>query len=88
MKFIKAYWGEKGNYMVSVRTNCYSSSLAHIQSMLAVLKRDHPEQDISDEEVTIVIYNTPSYKRIMGIEYYTKSPCGMYFRINAAPCKF
>ena len=74
--------------MVSVRTDCYNCSLAYVQNMLAVLKRDHPEQEISDEDVTIVIYNTPSYKGMMGIEWHTKSPCGTYFRMNVAPYKF
>jgi len=88
MEYIKSCWGEKDNWMVSVRTNTYCSSLAHIQNMVAVLKRDHPEQEISDEDITIVIYNTRSYKGIMGVEYQTKSPCETYFRWNTAPCKF
>lgn len=88
MEYIKSYWGEKGNYMVSVRTNCYNCSLAHVQKMVEVLRRDHPGQEIVNEAITIIIYNTPSYKGIMGVEYHTQFPNKTYFKLNEAPYKF
>lgn len=88
MKFIKSCWGKKDNWMVSVRTNTYGCSLAHVQNMLAVLRTDHPDQKIDPEDVTVVIYNTPSFKGIMGIEYSTKHPNKTYFKVNIAPCIF
>ena len=88
MEFIKTYWGEVGNFRVSIRTNCYSRSLAHVQNMLKKLKKDHPDQEITPEEVDIVIYNTRSFKGIMGIEWNTENPNKAYFKMDIAPCLF
>ena len=88
MKFIKIYWGMNGNFRVSVRTNCYNRSLAHVQEMLGELKKDHLKEEIKPEDVTIVIYDTPSFRGIMGIEYNTEHPNKTYFQVDVAPCLF
>ena len=89
MDFIKYYWGNKNDgFRVSVRTNCYNRSLAHIRKMIDELIKGHPSQDITDEDVAVVIYNTPSFKGIMGIEWNTKNPNKAYFRVEIAPCIF
>ena len=88
MEFIKTYWGMNGNFRVSVRTNCYNRSLAHVQKMLEVLKKDHPNQEIKLEDIDIVIYNTKSFKGIMGIEWSTENPNKTYFKMDIAPCLF
>lgn len=89
MKFIKIYWGnEQYGYMVSVRTNLYSCSLAHIQKLIAVLRKDHPDQEIDADDITIVIYNTDSFKGMMGVKWHTPKPNKSYFNVDMAPCKF
>ncbi len=89
MEFIKIYWGnDKDGFRVSLRTNYYNRSLAHIQKMVNRLKKDHPGQAIVPENVTVVIYNTPSFKGIMGVEWSTKKPNTKYFKMHAAPYLF
>ena len=89
MEFIKYYWGNnKDGFRVSVRTNYYNRSLAHIQDMIDELKKDHPGQKIKPEDVDIVIYNTTSFASIMGVEWNTTKPHRKYFRVTVAPMLF
>lgn len=88
MEYIKTYWGQDGNYRVSIRTNCYTRTMDFIQDMLDILRIDHPHQKIRWKDVAVVIYNTDSFKGMMGIEYSTKHPNKTYFELDLAPCIF
>jgi len=83
MEFIKCYWGNtKWGFRVSVRTTFYNRSIAHIQKMIEMLKKDHPDQEVKDDEIAIVIYNTDSFKGIMGVEWSTCKPNKKYHKVD------
>lgn len=87
MEFITCRWGNtKWGFKVSVRTNNYNRSLDHVRIMVDKLKEDHPNQKIENDDITIVIYNTNSFRGMMGVEWCTKDPNKTYSEMDIAPC--
>ena len=88
MQYIKICWGIPGCWGISIRTSIYSSSLDYIQKLVEELKKDYPEA--KNEDIQIVIYDTDSFKGMMGVEYFvTRLPdTKKYGRYTYAPCKF
>lgn len=86
--YVKIYWGIEGNYTVSIRTNFYSQDLAYIQDLVRELREDHPCEVIADENIRVVIYNTPRFKGMMGVEYSTENPNIKKYSKCDAPCLY
>lgn len=80
MEIIKEYWEHDGSYHALIRTNTYCKTLAHVQKILAEIKKDY--KDINPEYIDVVVYGGDRIKGIMGLEFPIKKPALNYKEIH------